>query len=238
MDAEKAFEAALALHKLGDLGAAESAYAELVAGDPPPDDSVKADALHMHGLIAFQNGDLDKATNLIRSALAIEDHVALYHRNLGRVCRAANMLQPALEAFDQAVALGLDDADVHTDRADALIGLGRFADAEEAAKQALNGSNGSGRAHLMLGLARLERGNLDGAGGPLNRAVQLNPENPAANHHRGRLLQAAGDLNGAAEHYIRAMTEVPDFVEAINNLGNVRRAQSRFLDAEAQVTYL
>ena len=220
----KDFERALKRHKSGDLVAAAQEYAALVQFDPPPDGVTKADAYHMQGLIAFQNSNYADAGRLMRDALTIDKNSGQYWRNLGRVLHAAGDLDNALDAIDQAQSLGITDAEIKVDRAEILIGLGRHCEAATDANEALVLKPDLGRAYLMLGWSRFETGDVDGAQTPLNRAVAIQPDDPLSNFHRARLLQETDDLTGAAEHYSRALAKVPTYIEALNNLGNVRRA--------------
>jgi tetratricopeptide (TPR) repeat protein len=233
MDPMNTLEAALSLHSRGDLSAALEAVTEALAGLPEGERRARAEAFNLIGAIAVEQGRAEDAVTAYRQAMDMEPDSARHLRGLGRAALAAGRPEEALAVIDKAIAVGGRDADLHCDRAEALIALGDFTAAVAAAQTVVDANRNHARGHLMIGLAHLERGDLDEAMAALGRAVLLTPQDPDANYHRARLAQMRGDLSAAAEYYGRALAERPDFVEAFNNLGNVRRAQGRFLDAEA-----
>lgn len=233
MNVTKAFEDAKTHFERGDLEEAASIFADLAHKSSGAVDTERAAALHGNGTIAFAQGRVDDATALMCDAVDLDGGNSAYFLDLGRIHLAAGRAEAALNALDRAVALGLETDDVQGLRAESLVALGRLTEAVRAAQSALDVNAENARANLMLGLALLEQGDNAGATGPLGRAVHLAPHDPDANYHRARLAQTRGDLTAAEEHYLRALAERPGFVEALNNLGNVRRAQGRFLDAES-----
>ena len=70
-----------------------------------------AAALHLWGIVAYQADNLPAAIDLIRRAIAADGTVALYHCNLGEMCRLAGQTDAALAAggsgsHDRARGLG------------------------------------------------------------------------------------------------------------------------------------
>jgi tetratricopeptide (TPR) repeat protein len=62
-------------------------------------------ALHLLGVVTYQGGDFPGAIDLIRRAIAGDGTSALYHHNLGGICREQGDLAAAYAEFDRAIAL-------------------------------------------------------------------------------------------------------------------------------------
>ena len=69
---------AIALHQAGDLPAAEECYLDILKNEPD-----HADALHLLGLIKYAREDYVAAIGLVRKAIELAPHNAVYFFNLG-----------------------------------------------------------------------------------------------------------------------------------------------------------
>jgi len=78
-----ALQEALALHRQGQLAAAEKAYARILKSFPD-----QFDALHLLGMLKLQAGKAGEAQRLITSALKIAPNSPDAHANLGLVVQA------------------------------------------------------------------------------------------------------------------------------------------------------
>jgi Flp pilus assembly protein TadD len=78
-----ALQEALALHRQGQLAAAEKGYARVLKSFPD-----QFDALHLLGMLKLQAGKAGEAQRLITSALKIAPASADAHANLGLVLGA------------------------------------------------------------------------------------------------------------------------------------------------------
>jgi tetratricopeptide (TPR) repeat protein len=231
-EAMDALARAIARHQAGDLDAAARAYRAILADRPD-----HADALHLLGLVLFQEGDMAAATDHIRRAIAIDARAAMYHANLGRVLMTQGRASEAVEAYREAVALTPKDAAVHSDMAAALVTAGDVDAARARARLALELDPNLAPAHLNLGLA-LQGGGASAAAGAeacFRRAAALDPNLADAHQALGQLHQARGEDDAAMECYRQAIRAHPGMAEAHCNLGNILRER---LDlAAAMVQY-
>jgi len=91
-------------------------------------------------------------------------------------------------------------------------------------------------AHNDLGLALLERGDLDGAITNCREALRIDPRNPEAPNHLATALTRKGDIAGAIAVYRQALIVRPNDVTLHSNFGTVLAEQGDFDGAAAQFT--
>lgn len=218
---------AVALHQNGDLAEAERHYREIL--DRQAD---HADALHLIGVIRFQQGAHAEAEDMIRRAIAADGAAAMYHANLGRVLKAAARPGEAAAAYRAALALAPGDPTLMSDLAAALVSDGDFAAAVEFGRRAVALSPGLAQAHLNLGLALQGQGGAeqDAAETAFRRAAELEPALADAHQALAQIHHARGEGAAAEACYHRALTADPAMVEAHCNLGNLLRER---LDLDA-----
>src|SRR5579872_7083837 len=82
----------------GRLPAAEALCRDILRARPDC-----APALHLLGIVVYQSGNLAAAIDLVRRAIVSDGTVALYHCNLGEMCRLAGNRDAALAAGRQAL---------------------------------------------------------------------------------------------------------------------------------------
>lgn len=88
------------------------------------------------------------------------------------------------------------------------------------------------RIYNDLGLGYLRQGKLDLAQEKLERALEINSDDPAANHYIAELFKQQGDPQKADKYYDKAVELDPKNPMVLNNYGAFLCEQSRFADAE------
>lgn len=223
--------AAIALHQQGRLSEAGALYDQIL--DRQPD---HADALHLSGLIAFQNSEFDDARTWIEKAIASDPSVAMYAANLGRVEMAANNVSRAIAAWQQALQRDPHNADIYSDMSGAQLKTGAVHEALESAQQALRIQPDHSLALVNKGLALAMTGDQVAALQALETASDLQSDNVEIWFQLGCLYQQADSserIEMAEMAYRRVLGLVPGHVEAANNLGNILRQHMRFDEAKA-----
>ena len=89
-------------------------------------------------------------------------------------------------------------------------------------------------AHLILGNALLQKGQMDGAMGHFQRALQANPGGAEVETDFGSALLLKGKVDEAIPHLQSALQKSPDFVGAHCNLGYALELKGRGAEAMAQ----
>jgi Tfp pilus assembly protein PilF len=91
-------------------------------------------------------------------------------------------------------------------------------------------------AHLLLGIAHLNRFDYPAAKEELERALQLNAKLPTANGAYGRALLGLGDPDAAEQAFRRELAINRNDFEANLAIGSIRKNAQKLADAEAYLT--
>ncbi len=133
-------------------------------------------ALHLLGVIRFQEGDAGRAIELIGKAIALEPTYAEAHNNLGNALRDQGRLEEEVAVYLRALELKPDYADAHNNLGNALQVQGRLEEAVAACRRALELKPNFAQAHNNLGNALKDQGRLEEAVAVYRRALELKPD--------------------------------------------------------------
>jgi protein O-GlcNAc transferase len=173
------FREGLALHRQGDLAAAERIYREALQSDPN-----HFDATHMLGVVLLQRGQTEQGVVLVRRAIALNGRIASAHNNLGKGLLDLKRPKDALPCFERAVALDPKFVEAHISRAGVLVGLRRAEEALASYRSAvaLRPDNAELQRNCGNLLAMLRRH--DEAFAAYDRAFALKPDLAGIEGHR------------------------------------------------------
>ena len=101
----------------------------------------------------------------------------------------------------------------------------------ENATQAVSLNPDLAIAHIALGKAMLANGRTDEAEGPLQKALELEPGQPAALISLGAVASARKDLTGAETRYREAMASAPQDWQPVAELGQLFYKSARYPEA-------
>ncbi len=107
-DINKEFQAALKAHESGDLGKAEELYRKILAVNPN-----HPDALHLHGVIAFQIDKHDIAISQIGRAIKINPNNPIYFHNLGSALSKQGRMSEAITCYRKVLELKADYSEAY-----------------------------------------------------------------------------------------------------------------------------
>ena len=192
------FEAALALHRAGQIDRARAAYAAILAEGVD-----HGDTLHMLGAIALQERRyaralifLDGAERAGFTSPACQLNRAVALRNLGRLEEA--------EALARAVVETEPTAEAYTNLGNVLRDCNRFEDALAAMEKAVALKADSAQIQRSLALALRDVGRLAESLPAFDRAIALKPDDPELILDRAHARLAMGDLRqGFADYEAR-----------------------------------
>jgi protein O-GlcNAc transferase len=199
----------MALHRQGELAAAERCYWEILQWQPN-----HFDALHLLGVISGQTGRSEEGVELIKRAIGLNPKVAEAHNNLGNALRGLKRHEEALASYEQAIVLKQDYANAHNNRGNVLRDLKRPEEALASYDRAIVLKPAVAEAHNNRGNALRDLKRSAEALASYDRAIALKLDYAEAHNNRGAALR---DLKRPAEalaSYDKAVALNPDLVGA------------------------
>jgi tetratricopeptide (TPR) repeat protein len=214
-------------HQHGRLAEAARLYQVILAVQPG-----HPEALHLLGVVAHQQGDHARASDLIVRAIGGNPNDAMYHANLAEAYRALGQFDRAVASCRAALRLRPNYAEAANNLGLALLGQGRTDEAIARFGEALQLKPDFAMACNNLGNALRLRGDPNGALEHFRRAVEIGPDLAEARSNLGQLLLERHQPHEAHTHLSVAVRLRPDMAEAHNNLGNALRELGRTGEAE------
>jgi tetratricopeptide (TPR) repeat protein len=214
-------------HQSGRLEQAAQFYQSILARHAD-----HADALHLLGVVALQQGDASRAVDLIGRAIAVNPSVAAFHCNLAEAYRALGQLDRAAGCCRLALRLRPDYPEAANNLGLILQAQGKGEAAVAQFREALRLGPAAPMVHNNLGNALRLQGDKAQARACFRQAVQLGPHLGEPHSNLGQLLLELRQLKEAAFHCSEAVRLCPNFPEARNNLGNVLREQGKLQEAK------
>jgi tetratricopeptide (TPR) repeat protein len=229
-DLAQVLDQAADLHRKGNLAAAESLYLQLLAAR-----SDHLDALHLLGILRYQQGRLDEALALIGAALQKNPGFAPALLNQGLVLAALSRREEALASYDQALAIQPGYVEALYNRGVVLGGMKRLDEALASFDQVLaigpdhiQALNNRGVA--LRGLQRLEE-----ALAAFDGALAARPDYVDALANRASTLRTLHRHHEALTSYDAVLRIQPRNADALSRRGLVLLELQR--PAEALASY-
>jgi tetratricopeptide (TPR) repeat protein len=198
----------------GRLIEAEALCRQVLAAQPDI-----AEAEHLLGVIAHQNGKLTEAVEHVRRAVKLAPKNALFHANLGEMLRLAG--RPKLAADEARRALEIDPQmpAALSNLGVALYELKQYEEAAQAQRRAVAAKPDFAEAHSNLGNAMHALKRFDEAVAAYRQAIALNPGYADAWANLGTTLHHAGAFEEGAAALRRAIALAPGHANAHSGLG-------------------
>jgi tetratricopeptide (TPR) repeat protein len=189
------------LHRRGDLGNARRLYGEVLAQEPN-----NAEALHLAGAAAANDGNAGEAIELLTRAARFDPRNPVIHLNLATTLAAVGRREAALAAIEGALAPGPALPLAHRLRGDLLKSAGQLGAALESYARAAALLPQDAAIHIEYGnvLAMCDR--MDEALRAFEEALAIDPTSAEAHKQHGvaltvlqRQRQALASLDRAVE---------------------------------------
>ena len=161
----------------------------------------------------------------------MQDAAALYNHAVA--LDGAGQLEPALAAYDAALALKPDYADAHYGRAATLWSLGRLDEALAATGQAIAIAPRNLAAHFNRGVMLQHLRRPEEALAAYDFALSIRPDFAPALNNRGSALLELARADEALANYDRLIAVEPRHADAHNNRGGILFQQGRTQEALA-----
>lgn len=229
------WEQAVEHHLAGRLPQAQALYQQLLAHH-----AAHADALHMLGVLEYQQGNSVAGLEHLDRAIAIAPTVARYHGHRGLILGSLGRNDEALVTFHQALELDSQMPEVWNNLAGALWAKHDLPGAIAAYRQAIAVQPSSVASAVNLGLALTHTGEHVQALEAFEQANRLAPGDAAIVQHlaaaynnHGAMLERQGNARQAIESFSKALALRPDLPEAHFNRGKALARLGRHDEAIA-----
>ncbi len=205
-------ELAMEHHRQGRWTQAWDQYRQILAVMPD-----HGDALHLSGLIAYQQGNNGSAVALMAAAIRVKPAEASYHYNLGVLLQAEAQYDGAAACYRQALALKPDYLEVFPNLGAILHKQGRLAEAIACYRQALALKPDYAAVYCNMGLSLQAQGDAGAAMDCYRRALTILPDYAEACCNLGVALSETRPYESIA-HYRQALAIKPEYADARFNL--------------------
>ena len=217
-------EFALSQHQLGHGDVARKAYEAILQQQPQC-----SQALHLLGLLEFQEGNQQAALDRIGRAIAIDPNQAVYLNNYGAVLLSAGRVAEASGYFQRAVAIRSDYADAQLNLGRAQWSLAQLAAAAESFRRTIELAPQNLDAYRLLAALLYDAGNVTKSIEVYQAAIAIAPTDAALWNDLGS-AQLSLDQNDQAAHSFQTASELaPQVGEIWFNRG---AALEQLLDIE------
>lgn len=198
-----------------------------------PADPESIEALHLAGLINYQQGRNAEALRLIGKALQTRPDSASALANYGMVLGALKRHEEALATFDRVLTKGAGDAVLHYNRGNALKNLGRDDEALASYERALSLDPGLIEAYWNRGNAFGALDRYDDAIASYDVALLLAPQCTGVRVNRANAAMQLDRLDEALRTVEGALAHEPDSVAGLNIRGRILARLHRYEEAVA-----
>jgi tetratricopeptide (TPR) repeat protein len=189
-------------------------------------DSNHADTLHLMGLLCCRTKRYDHAVEWMARAIR-QDPKPEYLSSLGTALQRQGRHEEALKAFDKAVQLKPEDAELWTNLGNILVDLQRLDEAVLCYQRMRELNPRDWDAASKSGLALHQAGRFQDAYACFDLCNELQPNHVPSLFMRGRALIDLGRLEEALVDYRRAHALDPDSAEVCISIGAILRSQGR-----------
>lgn len=197
-------------HRANTHALSESLYRQILQYDPD-----RAEAIHGLGLVAFQQGQVDRAIGLYEQAIQRDREAAIYYNNLGLAYRSKGQVQAELRSYWEALRLEPHNAPIQENLTHTI-------------EKIIQANPEAGKGELLKTAAyfhRVERREL--AHRCYQRCLKLEPDNRDALYGLGLLAYQEGQPNRAVERFTQLLQLEPNNAEYHNQLGLAYKTNSQ-----------
>lgn len=220
------FAKAAKAHESGQWEDAERFYKETLKADPQ-----HADALHMLGYLAYQNGRNDIAVDLANRAIGIEPRLPAYHNTLGGALLAMGKVDEAITVYRRAFILAPGSIPVANNLANALQVKGLLDEAGQIYSAAAKAAPGNGDVLYNVGYNYLLQGNAEQAIAWLEKAAAAKPGDALIWNTLGGVFHNLRRSDEAIAAYNKAVVLAPQSAALHKNLAIAHHVAEHWAEA-------
>ena len=214
----------------GEVDRDPDAFVDIRLGEAATGSEAALEAL-MRGLNAFQfDRDLERAVVALQRAAEIDPEFALAYAILSGIHRTMGDMQASAGAIEQALSRDykLDSQRLFRLKANRYAVLGDYDRAVRVLEMWTEIHPESFQAHIVLARNMLIMGRIQAAREPLERAEELDPDNPEIDRLLFSVEKLSGDLEEAGERLRAYIESEPQDAQARIDLGNLYLLRGQF----------
>jgi tetratricopeptide (TPR) repeat protein len=185
------------------------------------------------GYMCAMDGQVEKALDLFREALALKPDFAEAHYNLGVMFDETEQFREAIDAYRNSIVIKPDFAEAYYNLGLTLATTGQLPEAINACRKAIALNPDDAAAYYNLGRMLFEIGQLQEAIAAYRKATALEPDDADAHYYLGLTLAATRQFPEAVAAYREAIALNPDDAAAYSYLGLVLAETGQFVEAIA-----
>lgn len=223
MTVRQALEQAMKDQQAGRFKQAEAIYRQILTANPN-----EANAIHLLGLLEYQQGRAQAALPLIEKAVLLMPQAPTFRTNLSQILSALGRNEQAVEEAQKAVGFQPNNPEFLNNLGKALQSHGRLTEAIGIFRRAIDIKPDFIATYANLGSALRASGDYPQAIAVLRQAAGLQPNSVETMNNLGNALQEFGQVEEAETIFQKILSAKPDFAEAHNNLGTTYRAAGQF----------
>ena len=221
---------ALSLHQAGQFDEARAIYNSLLQ-----ENASHPDALNLAGLLEFEDGNYERAIELIKKATKCSSDNFQFHNNLGSVYASNAKIELAVKCFETALKINPKFNLAYENLGNALMDLGRFHEAIEQYRKIITLLPKQEDGHVYLAAAFNANGQPDQAVSCLRKAMALDNKFPKVQNNLGILLLESGHVEEAIDCFHQAIKIYPEYAAAYINLAAALWELQSLAEAEQHV---
>lgn len=214
----EALKTAVEHYSANRLSQAEQIYRRVLEIVP-----LQPDALYGLGLVTMQKGELQNAKEFLEAAVRLQPKMSRWLA-LGNCYQSNKEFSQAVNAYDNALNAGCNNAPLHNNLGYALQKSGEWEKAIASYKKALEIQPDCMEAYVNLGNALYAQGQL---------SEEKRTYYSQLNHQLGLDRKQVGDLNNAIAYYHQAIALNPGNWELYYSNGIALYEQEKFAEAQA-----
>jgi tetratricopeptide (TPR) repeat protein len=203
-DFQKNIKKAMQLHRCGDLRRAAEEYTTIVAKNPS-----NADANHLLGVLAGQQGDQERAIELIHRAIRLAPDMAMYHVSLGDLYQSIDDFRKSTASYRRALQIDPNLVEALCNLGNAYREKDRHREAIACYRKGLSINSSIPELYNNIGQSYLALKNYQQAIKFLTQAIGIKPGYVDALTHIGNAYRDQGYFTEAEAFYAKALDLEP-----------------------------
>ena len=219
---KEALELAVQHQMAGEFKKAEIVFQQILQEDPD-----QPQVLHFLGVIAHQEGNNEKAVDLISAALSNEPGYVEAHFNLANSLKKLRRFDEAIESYKTVLKFKPDYLEALNNLGNTLNDIGNPEEAVSYYEKAIRIKSDKPELHNNLGNTYKRIGKLNRAISSFETAINIKSDYSEAYNNLGVTADEIGRPEEALLHFKMALTIEPNSFRAYNNQGNALRKLRR-----------